>query len=32
MTDYENLLIKYQELEISYKNKVDEYEQYKGKF
>ncbi len=30
MSDNDNLLIKYQELEDSYKSKVKEFEQYRG--
>lgn len=32
MSDYDNLLIKYQELENSYNSKVQEFEQYRGRF
>jgi len=31
MSDYDNLLIKYQELQEGYRVKVEENEQYKGK-
>lgn len=30
MSDYENLFIKYQELERNYNKKLEEFEQYKG--
>jgi hypothetical protein len=30
MNDYDNLLIKYQELEKNYNSKVQEFEQYRG--
>lgn len=30
MSDYDKLLIKYQELENNYNNKVQEFEQYRG--
>jgi len=30
MSDYDNLLIKYEELENNYNSKVQEFEQYRG--
>lgn len=32
MSDYDDLLIKYQELEKNYNTKVEEFEQYKGNY